>query len=328
MRTKSIILSVILIFAVTSYTSGQVGGYLRSKVNKAVDAGVNAADKEADRQIEKKAEEEVNKAAVKIEEDIEKSNAENQKEGESAKQEGNKEGTDQGGGGFNLGAMLGGGPVTSKYSESYSFNNRIYMQAEIYDGKDVVKMDYYIYFSDSSPDAGVESKIAGTTDDGEQMAMSSSFIYDGTNKSFLMLSEMGGTKIGIISDVPDETASEAETPKPTVTRTGNSRVIAGYKCDEYLVKETGKKEYNKVWLTKDLKLKADKRTFSKAGISPYLDNPELRDAATLAMESYDEKGKLAMKSETKEINTGFNHTMSPAGFPLRQMNFNQAGEQK
>jgi hypothetical protein len=130
----------------------------------------------------------------------------------------------------------------------------------------------------------------------------------------------------MISDVPDETTTQAEnTPKPTITKTGNSKVIAGYKCDEYLVKETGKKEYNKVWLTKDLKLAADKRTLSKAGVSPYFDSPELRGAATLAMESYDEKGKLAMKSETKEINLGFQHSMSPTGYPLRQMNFNQAG---
>lgn len=328
MKTKSIILSIILIFAVTSYTSGQVGGYLRSKVNRAADAAANAADKRLDKEIDKKAEEEVNKAADKVQHDIDSTNAANKENNQAEKSDGNQgEKTgNQGGGGLNLGALMGGGPVTSKYSDSYSFNNRIYMQAEMYDGKDVVKMDYYIYYSDKSPDAGIESKIAGTTDEGDQVAMASSFIYDGTNKSFMMLSEMGGTKIGMISDVPDETTTQAEnTPKPTITKTGNSKVIAGYKCDEYLVKETGKKEYNKVWLTKDLKLAADKRTLSKAGVSPYFDSPELRGAATLAMESYDEKGKLAMKSETKEINLGFKHSMSPTGYPLRQMNFSQAG---
>ena len=322
MKTKSIILSFILVFAVTSFSNGQVGGYLRSKVNRAV-------EKKVDEQVEKKVQEEVDKAAVKAEQDIEKNKAENQKEGEAAKQEDEKEGADQGGGGFNLGAIMGGGPVTSKYNESYSFNNRIYMQAEIYDGKDVVKMDYYIYYSDTSPDAGIESKITGTTDEGDQLALASTFIYDGANKSFMMLSDMGGTKIGMISDVPEETTAQAEnTPKPTITKTGNSKVIAGYKCDEYVIKETGKKEYNKVWLTKDLKLAADKRTLSKAGVSPYFDSPELRGAATLAMESFDDKGKLTMKSETKEINIGFKHSMSPTGYPLRQMNFNQAGAQK
>jgi hypothetical protein len=335
MKTKSIILSFILIFTLTPYSSGQVGGYLRSKVNRAVDAAANAADKRADKEIDKKAEEEVNKAADKIQHDIDSTNAANEKNNQAEKSEGaqrNNQGEktgNKGDGGFNLGALMGGGPVTSKYSDSYSFNNRIYMQAEMYDGKDVVKMDYYIYYSDKSPDAGIESKIAGTTDEGDQVALATSFIYDGTNKSFMMLSEMGGTKIGMISDVPDETTAQAESaPKPVITKTGNSKVIAGYKCDEYLVKENGKKEYNKVWLTKDLKLAADKRTLSKAGVSAYFDSPELRDAATLAMESYDDKGKLTMKSETKEINMGFKHTMSPTEYPLRQMNFNQAGTKK
>jgi hypothetical protein len=249
---------------------------------------------------------------------------ENQKENKSDAQTEN-EST----GGFNIGALMGGGTVTSKYRESYSFNNRIFMQAEIYDGKDVVKMDYNIYFSDASTDAGIESKISGSTEEGDQVAMNSTFIFDGVNKSFLMLTDMGATKFGMISDVPDENATQTDAaPKPIITKTGNSKEIAGYKCDEYIIKESGKKEYNKVWLTKDLKLKADKRTFQKAGVSALYDTPELRDAATLAMESYDEKGKLAMKSETKEINIGFKHDMSTIGFPLRQMNFDQAGTQK
>lgn len=326
MKTRSVLLAFIIVFAFFSNSYSQVGGYLRSKVNRAVNAAENAADRRVNQEIDKKAEEEVNKAADKVEQDIEKNKAEDQNEAEASDKAGNKEAGDQQGGGFNLGALMGGGPVTSKYRESYAFNNRIYMQAEIYDGKDVVKMDYFIYYSDASPDAGIESKISGTTDDGAQVGMNSSFIYDGANKSFMMLTDMGGTKIGIISDVPDESTAQAEnTPKPTITKTGNSKVIAGYKCDEYIVKENGKKEYNKVWLTKDLKLAADKRTLSKAGVSPYFDSPELKGAATLAMESYDDKGKLAMKSETKEINIGFSHSMSPAGFPLRQMNFNQAG---
>jgi hypothetical protein len=224
---------------------------------------------------------------------------------------------------------MGGGAITSKYRESYSYNNKIFMQAEVYDGKDVVKMDYNIYFSDTSPDAGIETKMSGASDDGEQVAMSSSFVIDGANKSFLMLTDMNGTRFGIISDVPDESATTAEnTPKPVISKTGNSKVIAGYKCDEYLVKETGKKEYSKLWITKDLKLKVDQRAFSKAGMNSYYNDPQLKEGFSLAMESYDDKGKLAMKAETKEINLGFKHSISTAGYPLRQMNFSQMGTQK
>jgi len=334
MKTKSIILSVVLIFAVASYTNAQVGGYLKGKVNRAVDAAANAADKRANQEIDKKAEEEVNKAADKILTDAEKKAEEEKQAEEAAKPEGNQQQNKSAGeptGGFNMGALMGGGTVTSKYKESYSFNNRIFMKVEVYDGKDVVKMDYYIYFNDASADGGVETKMAGSTDDGQQVAMTSSFIFDGTNKSLLILSDMGGTKFAMISDVPDETAAQTGTEpaiKPVITKTGNSKVFAGYKCDEYLVKEAGKKEYSKVWVTKDLKLKTDRRSMSKAGVSPYYDDPELKDAATLAMESYDDKGKLAMKSETAEVNLGFKHIMTTSGYSFRQMNFNQAGTQK
>lgn len=337
MKTRCILLSLVFVFAVTANSNAQIGGYLKSKVDRAANAAANAADKRLNKEIDKKAEEEVNKAADQVQQDVENKQSENKQEenkqeGQTEKQQGNEPAQkteSQPSGGFNLGALMGGGTVTSKYKDSYSFNNRIYMQAEVYNGKDVSKMDYFIYFNDASADAGIEMKMAGTTDNGEQVAMASNFIIDGANKSFLMLTDMGGTKFGIISDVPDENAAPAEAgPKPTITKTGNSKVIAGYKCDEYLVKEEGKKEYSKVWITKDLKLKADKRTFSKAGVSPNYDTPELRDGAALAMESYDDKGKLAMKSETKEINTGYNHSMSASGYPLRQMNFNQAGAQK
>jgi Domain of unknown function (DUF4412) len=322
MKPRSLFISFVLFLAVASFASGQVGGSLRSKVNRAVDVGARAADKAINREVDTAVTKAVNNEAAKIEKEAEENKAEQQQEKEADKQAGGQKG-----GGFNLGALMGG-PVTSKYRESYSFNHRIFMQGEIYDGKDVVKMDYFIYFSDSSPDAGIESKMSGTTDEGKQVGLSSSFIYDGTNRSFMMLTDMGGTKLGFISDVPQETTTVTETNSgSTITKTGNSRVIAGYKCDEYLVKEESTKEYSRVWLTKDLKIRADKRTFANAGLSPYYDNPELRDAVTLAIESYDESGKPAMKSEAREINLNFRHEMSPAGFPLRQMNFDQVGAQ-
>lgn len=43
----------------------------------------------------------------------------------------------------------------------------------------------------------------------------------------------------------------------------------------------------------------------------------------LAMEAYDENGKLTMKSETREISPNFNHLISLKGITLTQMNLNQ-----
>jgi hypothetical protein len=132
--------------------------------------------------------------------------------------------------------------------------------------------------------------------------------------------------------VPDETTQPGQPadnkPKPTITKTGNSKVIAGYKCEEYIVKEADSKNTSKIWVTKDLKLKGDNRVYSKAGLPSYYGAPELEGAAVLAMEVFNEKNVLEMKSETKEINLGYEHKMSTAGYSLRQMNFNQAGGKK
>lgn len=326
MRTRTILLSLLMIILIPSTTQGQVGNLLRNKVGKVINAGVKALDNELDKEIDTAAQKEAENIRQKAYENAEQDSP---GEAEQAEEAGNETRPPQG---VNLGGLFGG-KVTLKYDQSYSFTSRIYMQMEIYDKKDVVKMDYYIYFSDKNPNGGFESKMVGKTDEGEEMALASSMVFDGVNKVFLILTDLGATKMGIISEVPDESTmqnqQEPQGPKPTVTRTGNSRVIAGYRCDEYLYREPESKEYAKLWVTKDLKLTGDNRIYSKAGLPAYYGIPELEGSAVLAMESYDEKNELTLKSETIEINMNFSHAISTAGFSLRQMNFNQAsGQQK
>ena len=324
MKARALFLfTAILLIMMPAVSTAQVGGLLKNKLNRVINAGTKTVDKEINNKIDTA----VNKEVVKAQ-DKQIEEAKNQSDNQSTDQNANQGKPERKG--INLGGLMGG-KVTSRYNESYTFNNRIFMQMEMYDKKDVTKMDYYIYFSDASPTAGFESKMIGTSDDGQQVTVTSSYVFDGENKSFIIMTDMGTMKMGIISEVPDETATQGQaaekTPKATITKTGNSRVIAGYKCDEYLYKDNESKNYGKLWVTRDLKLKADKRTYSKAGLPAYYGNPEIEDGAILAMESYNEKDVLEMKSETKEINLNFPHTISVTGYTLRQMNFGQAGGQ-
>ncbi len=304
MKTRIVFFLLAFLFVLPLSSDGQVGNILRNRINKAVN---------------KKIDEKIDTAVNQSVQDARKS--EQEEAGQSGQEDQNQ------GRGINLGGLMGG-KVTSKYNESYSFSNRIYMQMETYDKKETAKMDFFIYFSDTDPSAGIETKIVGTSEEGDEVALASTFIYDGTNKSFMIMTDMGTMKIGIISDVPDESTLQGQPaenkPDATITKTGNSKVIAGYKCDEYLYMENESKNHGNLWVTKDLKLKADKRTLSKAGLPSYYGNPELEDGAVLAMESYNAKNQLEMKSETKEINFNFPHSMSTTGFSFRQMNFNQA----
>jgi|GEM_PF-405592 len=336
MKTRTILLAIVLILAIPAMTNAQVGNILRNKVGRVVNAGVNVLNKEADKKIDSAATKEAQEAYDKAErEKAEKAAAEAAEEpaeAEEAGDEGEQKAADRPAGGLNFGGLMGGGKVTSKYSESYNFNNRIYSEVEMYDKKEVTKMNYFIYFNTDNANAGFESKMVGSSDDGEQVEVNSSFIVDGVNKSFMMMTDMGGMRIGIISEIPDENSAEGQTVKEdteaTFTKTGNTKMIAGYKCDEYKYVDNETKDYGFIWATKDLKLQADKRTFSKAGMSPYYGSKELDNSVVLAMENYSKKGELEMKSETKEVNLGYKHDMSTTGYSFRQMNFSQAGQKK
>jgi hypothetical protein len=54
-------------------------------------------------------------------------------------------------------------------------------------------------------------------------------------------------------------------------------------------------------------------------MSAYYASPQFNDGIILANEAYDEKGNLTMKSETKEINENYPHSISVKGYSLRQM---------
>lgn len=312
MKTRIILLSAILILLMPSTSFCQVGNILRNRVNKAIN-----------KRIEDKVDTAINK---RVEEAAQEQNAGAQSQEAETPQ-------GQGAGNINLGNLLGG-KITAKYNEAYNFSNRIYMVTEMYDKKDVVRGDMYVYFNDSSFDGGFEAKLKGTSD-GEQMEMVMKSVYDAANKVFIALTDMGAMKLGLISEVPEETAVEGQasvqkrtrkgTSEAVITKTGNSKLIAGLKCDEYLFNDPETKEHGNLWVTRDLKLYSDKRVYSKGGAPMYYDHPDLADGAVLAMESYNEKNELQLKTDTKEITRGFSHTISVAGYPLRQVNFDQAG---
>jgi len=327
MKTRTLFI-VILIIIVPSLSYGQLGGMLKRGASKVMHTVGKEANKEADRQADSVAQEKARNAANKtIENNVQNNqgnqneNLENQNSGEGKRKKG----------GLNLGAMLGGADI--KHGDEYSFDGRMYMQMEAYDKKEPVKSDYYIYFNQTSSNAGIEFKTV-VNDGDKSTPVATVMVYDNDNRCFMMLIDRGeGKKTGIISTIPSDSVMKARAAERTnpdakpanVVKTGRSRVIAGYKCDEYKITEPEKKEYTLAWMTKDLKLKADKSNWSKAGIPSFYGYAGMENSSMLAMESYDEDNKLAMKMETIEINTNYSHKISVAGYNFIKMNFNQMG---
>jgi hypothetical protein len=230
------------------------------------------------------------------------------------------------------GRGLFGGKIDIKYEDEYKFTGRIYMQMESYDKNDVTKSDYYTYFNSNTMNAGIEM-LPLETKNGDK-TNPTVFLFDNDNRAFMMIIENKDSKTGIISSMPSDSAMAAQTKtqkdahpeKATITKTGNSRVIAGYKCDEYKIVDAEKEGYSNVWMTKDVKLKADKKYWGKAGVPTYYNYPGFEGAMMLAMESFDKNNKPTLKMETKEINDKFSHSISTVGLTFMKMNFGQTGK--
>ncbi|HLN55646.1 MAG TPA: hypothetical protein VK207_06625 [Bacteroidales bacterium] len=330
MKKRILYLLFVLAIAMPTSSYGQLGGIVRRAVNRQINNEVDSA-------LDKKVQEDQNKNRAKKaqEEQAKQAQEQNIKEEAVADQEeendnsGGAADNSSGNGGGAAFSGLFGNKVTLKYKDDYSFTSRIHMVTEQYDNKDVMKMNFYMFYSTANPSIGIETQTI--TDEENQMEMNAKMVMDGENKTFIMLTDMNGMKMGTISEVPEENSTvigpdgkpvKNYTP-PTFTRTGNTRVIAGYKCDEYTYKDTKDKTSGKVWFTKDAKLGIDRKGWNNSSMSYYYGSNQFNDGIILANEAYDEKGKLEMKSETVEINENFPYKITVTGYTLRQMNINQ-----
>jgi hypothetical protein len=308
MKTKLflILLAIAMLIPSVSYSQGYL---LRRALNRKIDQKIDSA---VDKSAQDKAKEK---------EQADKNKAENGETDNSAPKTGGTKETGRG---------LFGGKIDIKYDDEYKFTGRIVMQLETYDKKDVYKSDYYTYFNSSTMNAGIDMQPV-TTKNGDK-AVPTVFLYDHDNKCFMMLLGNSDSKTGMISTLPSDSAMAAqakkgnEAAKATITKTGNSRVIAGYKCDEYKIVEENKDGYSNVWMTKEVKLKADKRYWGKSGMPTYYNYPGFEGAVMLASESFDKKNNPTLKMETKEINDNYSHSISTVGYTFMKMNFGQAGK--
>jgi len=306
MKTRSIILLVVMSMMLSA-TSNAQAWLLRRAVDRKLEHKVDSAVDKSDR----------DEAKTKQQADKKQSDT------ASAQSKGGTKATGRG---------LFGAKIDIKYDDEYKFTGRIYMQMETYDKKDVWKSDYYTYYNSNTLNAGIELLPVDAKQGDKNVP--TIFLYDNDNKCFMMLLENGSSKTGMISTLPSDSAMAAQTKnqkganpeKATITKTGNSRVIAGCKCDEYKIVEPDKDGYSNVWMTKEVKLKADKKYWGKSGMPTYYNYPGFEGSMMLAMESFGKNNTATMKMETKEINDKYSHSISTVGITFMKMNFGQAGK--
>jgi len=137
------------------------------------------------------------------------------------------------------------------YEPSYDFDS--YVQMEVRDfNKNGKETDYILYDSYVTKDAVDYAMVY--TDKKDQTTI----IFDSDNSAVLILTDSDGEKMGIASEVdPESMKEEMEEAREEnnilatePVKTGKSKEILGYKCDEYLIDNEEIEAH--MWVCEDL----------------------------------------------------------------------------
>lgn len=160
------------------------------------------------------------------------------------------------------GLGMSGEPVP--VADSYKFNHLIQMHVESFDanGSKESSGEFITHINPESQSMAYEM-ISGDMGNPGQ----GTFIIDADNSATIILSDENGEKTGIVYGMGnffesmdeswEEDADLDATPdsylaNPNVNKTGRTKTIAGYKCEEY--KYNDETTESNIWITKDLKL--------------------------------------------------------------------------
>lgn len=159
------------------------------------------------------------------------------------------------------GIGMSGEPVP--IADSYNFNQLIQMHIESHDknGKKESEGEFITHLNPQSKSMAYQMISGDMGQPGQGL-----FIIDAENGATIILSEEKGEKTGMVygmssffstlGDTYEEETME-ETPEsflhnPNVTKTGRTKTIAGYKCEEY--KFSDEETESEFWITTDLKM--------------------------------------------------------------------------
>lgn len=220
---------------------------LREKVEERV-------EKKVEERAEKKVDEAIDKQLDKLEEALEDSAASAPASTDEERRQRMQN--------IMKGLGMSGEPVP--VADNYRFDHMIQMHVESYDANGNKESDgeFITHLSPNSKSMAYQMISGDMGNPGQGM-----FIMDAENGATIILSEEDGKKTGIVyglgtffetmGESMEEEADLDETPElylanPNVNKTGRTKTIAGYKCEEY--KYSDETSESNIWITKDLKM--------------------------------------------------------------------------
>ncbi len=156
-------------------------------------------------------------------------------------------------------AFGSGSSKKDKVKPEYIFQSNVVMQVEIVDktGKSTGKNEMIMHISKESNYSGTEMKSKDT--------QGNISIFDWTSNIMISLMNQEGNKIGMVMDL-DANNKSAETKQDApmkFTKTGKTKSILGYMCDEYIAENDDSSI--DMWVTQSLDFNVSKNMeyFSK-----------------------------------------------------------------
>lgn len=225
-------------------------------------------------------------------------------------------------------SRMGIGKVTAAYDENYDFKGMMRMKTEMFDkGKTEATMDIEMWFNADHGNLGMESQ---TLTDGSGQSVKAVAIFDSRNRVMITVAEMETGTPGVIMPIPDSLAAGTEEADHDDTgvvtkKTGGSKTICGYRCDEYEITEEDGKLVTRLWITEDLKMPGDFRMFENQKGMPRGYDKLPAKGATMASETY-EKSVLQSKMEVTEVDLDASHSISLKGVSLIQMEMGRGAQ--
>lgn len=218
--------------------------------------------------------------------------------------------------------MFGG---SANVKEQYSFTAQTDIKTIMTDkkGKKEEVMKYRMYFSGTDPWFGMEM-LEMTQKGVESMFM----IFDLENNQLVSLTESNGQKMGFAMSFDPSAYNEIDEADATGTdsdvsfrKTGRTKTIQGYTCDEYVTEsEDGS---GSMWVTKEESLQigfAMAAMGSMAGKEKNNQNlPKDYPKGALLEMDYLQKDGSKMFWTTEDIKLNIRHTISTSGYQIMGM---------
>ncbi|MFZ5940122.1 MAG: DUF4412 domain-containing protein [Bacteroidota bacterium] len=222
-----------------------------------------------------------------------------------------------------------------KMKEKYEFDGYMKMVIKTYDkkGKLEESTDYYTYLSKTTPDYAMVFVNPETKD-------KSTIVFDTENLTMLTLGESDGEKTGFAITITEdqvqalkekaeeegETAETEESMPASYTKTGRSKKILGYDCDEYRYEdEEGTAE---IWITQDLNGKMSKGYMENSAFGGYFNYAYASNGTVLEYVFVDKQDGEKMTMTVDELDLDKKNNISTSGYNVMSMGGGPAKDKK